>query len=76
MEQAGRDLETLRRLRNRADYDDTPLLTQAQAIASVRVAENIIQALDDARREPARSQMMNAMIVYERDVLHDVTWRP
>jgi hypothetical protein len=28
VEQAGRDLETLRRLRNRADYDETPALTQ------------------------------------------------
>lgn len=28
VEQAGRDLETLRRVRNRADYDETPVLTK------------------------------------------------
>jgi uncharacterized protein (UPF0332 family) len=76
MEQAGRDLETLRRLRNRADYDELPLLTQAQAAAAVQLAENIIQALDAAQQEPTRTQISDAMIVYERDVLRDVTWHP
>ncbi len=76
MEQVGRDLDTLRRLRNRADYDDTPPLTQPQASAAVQVATGIIQVLDAARQEPARTQITDAMIIYERDVLHDVTWRP
>jgi uncharacterized protein (UPF0332 family) len=76
VEQAGRDLDTLRRLRNRADYDETPALTQPQASAAVQVAQGIIQALDAARQEPARTQIRDAMIVYERDVLHDVTWQP
>lgn len=76
VEQAGRDLETLRRLRNRADYDEAPALTQPQASAAVHVAQGIIQALDGARQEPARTRITDAMIVYERDVLHDVTWRP
>ena len=76
VEQAGRDLETLRRLRNRADYDEAPALTRPQAPAAVQVAEGIIQALDDARQEPARTRITDAMIVYERDILHDVTWRP
>jgi uncharacterized protein (UPF0332 family) len=31
VEQAGRDLETLRRLRNRSDHDEVPALTQPQA---------------------------------------------
>ncbi len=75
-EQAGRDLETLRRLRNRADYDETPAPTQAQAAAAVQTAEGIIQALDAASQDPTRTQIRDAMIVYERDVLHDVTWRP
>jgi len=74
--QAGRDLDTLRRLRNRADYDEVPALTQPQAVAAVQVAEGIIQALDAARQEPIRSRIRDAMIVYERDVLHDVTWKP
>ena len=76
VEQAGRDLDTLRRLRNRADYDEVPALTQPQATAAVQVAEGIIQALDAARQEPARTRSRDAMIVYERDVLHDVTWQP
>jgi uncharacterized protein (UPF0332 family) len=54
VEQAGRDLETLRRLRNRADYDETPVLTQSQAAAAVQLADGIIQVLDAARQEPAR----------------------
>jgi uncharacterized protein (UPF0332 family) len=76
VEQAGRDLETLRRLRNRADYDEAPALTQPQAAAAVQLAEGIIQVLDGARQEPARTRIRDGMIVYERDVLHDVTWQP
>jgi uncharacterized protein (UPF0332 family) len=76
VEQAGRDLETLRRLRNRADYDDVPVVTQPQAAAAVRLAEGIVQGLDAARLEPTRTRARDAMIVYERDVLRDVTWHP
>lgn len=76
VEQAGRDLDTLRRLRNRADYDDAPAVTQPQAAAAVRLADDIIQVLDAARLEPTRTRVRDAMIVYERDVLRDVTWRP
>jgi uncharacterized protein (UPF0332 family) len=76
VEQAGRDLETLRRLRNRADYDEVPPLTQPQAAAAVQVAEGIIQMLDAARQEPARTGIRDGMIAYERDVLHDVTCQP
>jgi len=76
VEQAGRDLGTLRRLRNRADYDEVPPLTQAQAAAAVRLAEDILRALDGARPDPPRIRIRDAMIVYERDVLHDVTWQP
>ena len=76
VEQAGRDLETLRRLRNRADYDESPVLSQSQATAAVRIAEGIIQVLDDARKEPVCTRIRDRMIVYERDVLQDVTWQP
>jgi hypothetical protein len=76
LEQAGRDLETLRRLRNRADYDEAPALPQPQAAASVQLAERIIQALDNAQVEPVRTQITDTMKVYERDVLQDVTWNP
>jgi uncharacterized protein (UPF0332 family) len=76
VEQGGRDLETLRRLRNRADYDELPALTQSQAAAAVQLAEGVIQGLDTARKDPARTRIRDAMIVYERDVLRDVTWQP
>jgi len=76
VEQAGRDLETRRRLRNRADYDDFPAVTQPQAAAAVRLAEGIIQVFDSARQKPTRTRMRDAMILYERDVLQDVTWHP
>jgi uncharacterized protein (UPF0332 family) len=76
VEQAGRDLETLRRLRNRADYDEAPPCTQPQAVAAVRRAEDVIRQLDSARSDPPRTRIRDAMIVYERDVLNDVTWHP
>ncbi|HJT76497.1 MAG TPA: HEPN domain-containing protein [Gemmataceae bacterium] len=76
VEQVGRDLETLRRLRNRADYDEAPALPQPQAAAAVQVAEGIIRALDAARQEPTRTRIRDEMVAYERDVLHDVTWQP
>jgi uncharacterized protein (UPF0332 family) len=76
VEHAGRDLETLRRLRNRADYDELPALTQPQAAAAVQVAQGVVRALDAARQEPTRTRIRDGMIVYERDVLHDVTWQP
>lgn len=76
VEQAGRDLETLRRLRNRADYDELPPFTQPQTIAAVRLAESVIRELDIARRDPIRTRIRDTMIVYERDVLNDVTWHP
>lgn len=76
VEQAGRELDTLRRLRNRADYDETPAIKQLQAIGAVQIAEAIIQVLDNIQQEPSRTRIRDAMIVYERDVLRDVTWQP
>ena len=76
VEQAGRDLDTLRRLRNRADYDETPAITQSQAVAAVQIAEAIINTVDASGLEPVRTRIRDGMVVYERDVLHDVTWKP
>jgi uncharacterized protein (UPF0332 family) len=72
---AGSDLNTLRGDRNRADYDVQQTLAHADALLQVQAAETIIQILD-AVVEPARTQITDAMMVYERDVLKDVTWRP
>jgi hypothetical protein len=46
------------------------------AIKSVQRGEDIIRALDAAASEPTRTQIRDAMKIYERDVLHDVTWHP
>jgi hypothetical protein len=42
----------------------------------IQRADEIIQALDAATVEPIRTQITNAMKIYERDVLKDVTWHP
>jgi uncharacterized protein (UPF0332 family) len=76
VEDAGNRLNALRRERNRADYDGHVLVSQPAARALVLRAEEIIRALDAAAVEPVRTQVTDAMKVYERDVLHDVTWRP
>lgn len=76
VEQAGRDLDTFRRLRNRADYDERPPLAQPQAGAAVQLAERILKVLDAAERDPVRTRMRDAIVIYERDVLHDATWQP
>ena len=73
---AGSLLNDLRRERNRADYDDHRTITQAQALQNVQFAEEVIQALDAAAVEPVRTQITDVMKIYERDVLHDVTWHP
>jgi uncharacterized protein (UPF0332 family) len=73
---AAADLDHLRRLRNRADYDWHRPFGQPLARPQAATAQQIIQALDAARTDPIRTQITDAMKVYERDVLHDVTWHP
>lgn len=73
---AGRLLGGLRQDRNRADYDERRTISQAKVIDNVRSAEEIIQALDAAAIDPVRTQITDAMKIYERDVLKDVTWHP
>jgi hypothetical protein len=72
---AANDLYGLRRLRNRADYDlhravDAPLAHNQATLSST-----IIQTLDNLT-PTERIQIRDAMIVYERDVLQNVTWQP
>jgi uncharacterized protein (UPF0332 family) len=71
----GQRLNDLRRWRNRADYDMLRHLSQAFATSTALEAEQIILALD-AVVEPTRTRITDAMMVYERDVLKDITWRP
>ena len=73
---AGSDLNSLRGDRNRADYDVEQTLAHADALLQVGAAAKIIQILDSVNAEPLRTTVRDAMRAYERDVLHEVTWRP
>jgi uncharacterized protein (UPF0332 family) len=73
---AGSDLNTLRRERNRSDYDVNRDLNQADALLQVRAAGRILQILDGAGKDPIRVQITDAMKTYERDILKVVTWKP
>jgi uncharacterized protein (UPF0332 family) len=73
---AGNRLNHLRGERNAADYDEHRPWVQVSAARHVQTAEVVIQAVDAAGAEPVRTQITDAMKVYERDVLHDVTWHP
>ena len=64
----------MRNHRNHADYDLHVPQLQTVATADVPMARAIIQTLALAAQEPTRTQITDAMRVYERDVLKDVTW--
>ena len=76
MELAGNRLNHFRGERNSADYDENRPVGQPLAARHVQTAVDIIGVLDTAAVEPIRTQITDAMKVYERDVLHDVTWHP
>ena len=73
---AGQALNDLRRDRNWADYDLARFLSQTLAQNQSSFAARIIQVLESAALEPTRTTITDAMKIYERDVLHDVTWHP
>jgi uncharacterized protein (UPF0332 family) len=74
---AGNLLNTLRGVRNQADYHLDIPLTDVVAVTRVAAAESIIRTLDDLAAAPAiLAQVIAAIRDYERDVLHDVTFRP
>ncbi len=72
---AGQRLRDLRSERNRADYDIDIPLSQVAAAVQVRIAEQLIQLLDAGRVEPTRTQITDAMRIYERTVLGVLTWQ-
>lgn len=76
VQQAGNALNDLRRERNWADYDLARPLRQSLSQKQWSFAAQIIQALETASIEPARSQIRDEMKIYERNVLRDVTWHP
>jgi uncharacterized protein (UPF0332 family) len=73
---AGSNLNSLRRYRNQADYDVDQNLSQANARMQVLEARQIIQILTAAATDPVRTQIMDTMKIYERDVLRQITWKP
>jgi uncharacterized protein (UPF0332 family) len=73
---AGSELNRLRGERNRADYEIRQKLAQIDALLQVQAAARIISTLDAAIAEPTRTKITEAMRVYERDVLREVTWKP
>jgi len=76
MATTGAALNSLRQDRNFADYDLLRPLTQANAVRSVRMAEQTVSLLATAAIDPLRTLITDAMKVYERNVLKEVTWRP
>jgi uncharacterized protein (UPF0332 family) len=72
---AGQQLEDVRDQRTWADYDLHRPLAQQDAEATVLRAKDVVQALEDLQAIPATlAKVIDAIRVYERDVLQDVTW--
>jgi hypothetical protein len=58
------------------DYDLNRTLAQQVAAGQVREAERISLILETAPLGPTRAVILDAMRIFERDVLKDVTWHP
>ena len=77
VDNAGLELGQLRTARNKADYDVDIPVDHAECIDHVQVAAGIIQLLDDLTKEAAiLARVLDAIKIYEHDVLREVTWRP
>lgn len=75
VQEAGNALNTLRGMRNEADYDlDRPVAHHA-AFGQVQLAETIVQTLETVAAEAViGARITDAIKVYERDVLQEITW--
>jgi uncharacterized protein (UPF0332 family) len=74
---AGQLLQGLRHERNTADYEPKFHFRPGMAPSSLRRAEHLIQVLDSSLGDLVRlSLVRNAIRLYERDTLKQVTWRP
>lgn len=72
---AGQALNGLRSDRNVADYNGDKPFPSGRAESDVETAKLILKAFDDAFDEPARTLVLQAVKIYERDVLKEVTWQ-
>ncbi len=76
VQNAGRGLNELRQVRNWADYDLDRPLEHAIARDYVQHAETIFALLEIATMEPTLcTQITEAIKIYERDVLREITWK-
>jgi hypothetical protein len=77
IQDAGRNLRSLRGYRNQAHYDIEDLFTRAQAMETVLLAGEIIKLLEAATAMPSLlAGITDAIRIYERDVLRQITWLP
>lgn len=75
LQTAANRLTNLRGDRNRADYEFQQTFGQSKAHAAVLRTGEIIRVLNTTDSTPVRAMITDAMRVYERDVLKEVTWR-
>jgi uncharacterized protein (UPF0332 family) len=77
IKKAGNDLRHLRTYRNRADYEIDSLVMHHDAIDAVALADNFIDVLEAALSTPnIVSLITDAIRIYEREILKQVTWQP
>jgi uncharacterized protein (UPF0332 family) len=76
VEIAGHHLKDLRSARNRADYELGISFPLVFADGNVQLALSIIRGLAASSAGPTRTQITDAIKIYERDVLKEVTWHP
>jgi uncharacterized protein (UPF0332 family) len=75
VDQAGQELRELRKMRNEADYDLDFPLAHNTALGHVQLADTVFDLLETAKGEPSVcTRITDAIKVYERDVLKQVTW--
>jgi uncharacterized protein (UPF0332 family) len=76
VDNAGARLQRLRRMRNRADYDFRHPVDAAAAISYIEIATDTVQLFHHLANEPAiLTRVIDAIKIYERDVLREITWR-
>ena len=77
VQRAGNVLNTLRTMRNRADYDLDQPFPHPLAVGQVDAAADVVGLLETAAALPSvLARITDAIRVYERDVLGQVTWQP
>jgi uncharacterized protein (UPF0332 family) len=77
VQRAGNDLNYMRRIRNQADYDLGRPFAQQTGIDQVQLATDVVQLFETLAIVPTvLGQVIDAIKIYERDVLRQVTWQP